>query len=175
VAGFSNLALYRTVLRDPQRWKSKLDELLGVTIEPWDDADLGWHASSPRAGYSTADYRQRETDLDVGNAEVDALETFVDELLDAGIHVVIADMAVSADYERLQHPSGTYPDYQAEVRKLAERAGAEYVDLNHVDDRKLFVDPVHVNTEGSEVATRKLATEIGDSTCEAKVSRSGSQ
>ena len=173
IARFSNIVRYRSVLRDPSRLKANLDRMRGAPQESWDTTVLGWRASPANVGYTLGNFRQAEADLELGTSQIEALEALVDGLLDQGILVVLVDMAVSDDYPRLRHPAGTYPDYQEDLRNLAERMQADYVDLTEFDDQGLFVDPLHVNIEGSMLETRKLAMDLSKSVCAAQGRRGG--
>ena len=144
----------RPVLQDPERWPG---------LAPADDDGLdeeGWHGHNelpppyrPGPDQTSPLLRDYEPNPD----ELAVLAIIVETLRARGIDVVLADMAVSEDWQD-KHPDGAddVEAYRTALAKFAEVHEVPLIDLTNGGDTSLFIDPLHVNGLGAERATNSL-------------------
>jgi hypothetical protein len=164
---FSALIRYRSILRDPIHMKPALMKLAGKpSDEPWArPSRRGFFPEERRRPYSKGAYYNAATtvfrDYNISDVETAALARAVSFLRERGIAVVLADMPVSEDYPEL-HPGGaaTYERYRAAVSAFAAERSVPLVDMRELHQNDLFVDPIHMNGDGSARFTRRVTEEL---------------
>lgn len=160
LAARSRVIEYRSVLRDPARW---------VPWAPPEDDTLNadGYPGNEDGSYSLAEFAGASAgllaDYEPSRVELDAVRRIVQDLHDLGVGVVLANMAVSEDWPEL-HPHGArdHDDYSAAVEATAAELEVPFIDLDEFDHPRFFHDPIHVDAEGSLVATRALASRFPD-------------
>lgn len=159
-AEWSALIRHRSVLRDPQRWVAHLRT--GGSAE-WDAADSkGW---APRGSGDYVAFDPVTTDRSVDPSQMEHLRRLTSDLHDNGVRVVFAWLPITLDWIAML-PSGEeeWFGHRQMVMDLAHATESRFVDLSAMNERSLFVDPLHTNAEGTQRLTNALARDL-ESSC----------
>lgn len=153
---------YRTVLRRPLlifEGRDRLDSGVELSASGWDRSqeDTTYQDSEGvKQFFRSVPLR----DFAVGTREQDRFETLAKALRSRGKDVVILNMPVTEDYIDLHPRKRTdYEAATAALRRVAERAGARFVDAG-VWPSRFFSDPIHLNGDGASKLTGEVALEL---------------
>lgn len=165
----SELVRYRSVLRDVAKLRARLFDLPedGEAQRPIDGRGWSTRPTAAESPYAPREYQgARAATGPPRRAAVEDLRDLASDLRSRGIEVVLAEMPVVGTWSTLSPVAGrgARESHRALVR-LAEAEDLELVDLRSVDDRSMFVDPVHTNAAGAEAATQALADRLGRTGC----------
>lgn len=120
------------------RWQHRMDTLVPTV-----------------AGERFQDYDARE------GLNADHLRTLLDRESARGVQIVVVNMPVAAAYQA-EVPDSVYAEYLAALQDTLGPRGVPLVDFNTAawqEDRALWLDPDHLNSEGAERLTRALCEE----------------
>lgn len=160
---YSYIARYRTELRrpthvlngDPRAKEAAVDELGTLrAIRKFQQRPYGIPAEFRRRTEQESFH-----DYAVGGVQQRTLSRLSVELKRMGANLVVVNMPVTSDVFGL-HPRGSrdYAAYERALRRFVDSHDVVFVDAaSRISDPRLFVDPVHLNAEGTARFTRLLA------------------
>lgn len=162
---------YRSVLRDSERIVTSLRSepaWEGLDTRGWDGTRDGEYLSE--TGPQSIDWLGlrvwRYTTGELNAPEMEALESFISARSEEGIQTVIVWMPTTQDWVDFIGGEKTVSGHRVEVEALAKRSSASVIDLSQIDSRELFVDPLHLNSNGAEQALELLLTRLDSEICE---------
>ena len=155
----STLLRYRGVLRNPIYLRPAVDQLMGrPAFMPWENFTAGYRPPGSQA-FTMGQFDLREATI--SEREIAARVRAMEIIGNSGAHLVVVNMPVPPEYT-VRHVGGA-AGYRAIVAASMDRArelGAEVIDLGAMGDARLFEDPLHVNNEGSRMATILVAAQL---------------
>ncbi len=171
LGNWSALFRHRASLRNP---KVLGRALIGQPAAPLPPdvrsiSPLGFQSLLAPERYDTRDGRARRAleralpRFEVGGLDVRLLARFVERSEADGRQVVMVIMPVTQDYVAL-HPQGaaSYSAFEVELRRIANEADADVVDLDGLRDPAFFADENHLNGRGTRRVSANLASAVCD-------------